>query len=141
MMKIKELCKKVRYEEVFESLRSIYQVPLANKINYYQIFRKLRNAKNVDQAVITVHVDVDIDYDDMYDTYGTNTLSDDKLILHFSPFIDWANFFGVNHDFTNEDFLAHILFEIGYISFDEEEIEKEYFRQFKEKGWWKKCRK
>lgn len=132
-MKIKEMCKKVKFNDVFEALKEMYQVSDLDKLNYLRTFRKIRNAKDR-QLNIAVRVEKNSDWADIYDVYGISKDSKNKLILNLSHFDEWGNFYEMGYNFSDNKFIAHILFESTYISFNEKDIDNECLNQIKKRG-------
>jgi hypothetical protein len=130
-MKVFELLNNYTFDQVRPKLLELYPEQ-ANSMKGYEVaYAELRNDTEVIHNVSQIHlydvVDED-DPDDSYtDVYSTNGDGDHYAV----DFVDWREVLGMTlspdiyNDYTDLEALVHILFEVTWYGYSNEEVQSE----------------
>jgi hypothetical protein len=134
-MTIIELINKVKFQDVIKALKYHYPNPKIGKIGvqkYNEVFETIKKYKsNPDKNwILRVYFYRD-DYDGeegySVDAFETDK-KEQKYAIEFSPWKKTSNYIldgSTLKFFSSAEIVAHYLWEITYISFDENKIQKE----------------
>lgn len=138
-MILKDLIDKCNVDNVINKLIELYPDQVGLKEDYINLIKKLKNMEpNMDfnkeggQLTLFVsHVHDIYDSDDEYsyeDVSGYSFLNNTSYACEFTPHCEWLAMLiaepSLNH-YGIDAFLAHVLWEMSFVSFDDDVIEKE----------------
>ncbi|AOQ24638.1 hypothetical protein MTAT_19830 [Moorella thermoacetica] len=128
MLTVQELFKSVEWDRVAASLVALYPEEKPNLEGYAQVYHRMLSIvpePNVDGTAVFIEPFVDCDGNTYHDVAGVTPGCACSFALDFCSFARWASFFvdaKVFDNYSSQDAVAHILYEMTYVSFDDEEI-------------------
>jgi hypothetical protein len=135
-MTLNQLIENNTWKNVSSILIEIYPKAEKNKQVYQLVFEKLKKI-NPEQIDISIVITKEIDEDEEYiDVSGIlkHPKSDDEKYPQGIEFCSWCQWLGMDInkdsfiDFSEEEIIAHCLYEMTFISFSEEDIQKAHSR-------------
>lgn len=131
-MKLYEIIQKCDSDTIINKLIELYPEQKDSAEGYYTVLEKLRYTQAVeddDPMVIVIQwVEPSVLCDEGYvHVSGTKEGSDDSWALEFSPWehwLDWDVFPTSLATYKPEEIVAHCLWEMTYMGFEQEEIQE-----------------
>ena len=132
------------WEDIWQEILKFYPEDKKYLVNYQQVFDFLKT-RPVTKAKMNLCIEVRKDkYDGKcyWDVYGNNGTKDSngRNIRYGLEFDSWEQWLGMEIDqatqqaFSEQEIIAHCLYEMTYVSFSQENIKKEAQRISQEMG-------
>lgn len=140
-MILKEIFDKGDWKNIKVILSKFYKLNDINLLLHQSVFDKMK-VKTIGKSKLFLNIELVKKFDELYYHVNAITLPNesnkiDNYSLMFTPWKDWLSM-GVSQDtietLSFDEIIAHCLYEMTYIHFDERKIKKEFNKLLKLKA-------